>query len=78
MSNIFMQAMVRNPSGPIIVWCDLMKAGRLTGNDVNDYVELIGGVLNKGGPRATAIVVAPFLTSEKVTSGHRGELRLVC
>ena len=68
-----LQFMVRSPGSPAIIWVDLMKAGRLTGGDVSDYVDLIGVALQKAGKMGCAIVVSPFLSSEKIPNrGSQG------
>ena len=51
-----------------------MKVGRPTGNEMNDYCELAHEVLTKKQKGAVAVVIAPFLVSEK-QSGYRGQLR---
>ncbi|CAK9013583.1 unnamed protein product [Durusdinium trenchii] len=73
--NLVDRFMVRSPGSPAIIWVDLMKAGRLTGGDVSDYVDLIGVALQKAGKMGCAIVVSPFLSSEKIPNrGSQGRL----
>ncbi|CAK9074968.1 Uncharacterized protein SCF082_LOCUS36423 [Durusdinium trenchii] len=59
---------------PVVVWCDLMKCGRLTGTEVHDFCEVLATIIKRNPGKTAAIVVAPFLISEKV-AGYRGELR---
>ena len=70
---MFPQFLVRFAPAPVIVWVDLMKCGRMTGQEVNDFAEVLHAVFKKN-PRSVAIVIAPFLVSEKV-AGYRAELR---
>ena len=53
--------------------CGLMKCGRLTQQEVNDYCDLMHSIFKKS-PMSVAVLVAPYLVSEKV-AGYRGELR---
>ena len=53
-----------------------MKCGRLTGSEVHDFCETLSTIIKKNPAKTAAIVVAPFLISEKV-AGYRGELRTV-
>ncbi|CAK9051467.1 Uncharacterized protein SCF082_LOCUS28243 [Durusdinium trenchii] len=73
--NLLERFLTRSPGSPTILWCDLMKCGRLTATDVHDFGETLSTALNKRPESSCAIVVAPHLTSEKVLHGHRGELR---
>ena len=68
-----LQFLVRHPQSPVICWVDLMKCGRVTGQEVNDISETIAAILKKN-PNSVALVVAPYLSSEKV-AGYRAELR---
>ena len=70
------QFLVKTAGTPTILWCDFMKCGRLNNTDVNDMAELLTVGLHKRPEQSCAVVIAPYLTSEKVTNGHRGELRL--
>ncbi|CAL1172840.1 unnamed protein product [Cladocopium goreaui] len=65
--------LTRFPQYPCVVWCDLMKCGRLTQQEVNDYCDLMHSIFKKS-PMSVAVLVAPYLVSEKV-AGYRGELR---
>ncbi|CAK9076494.1 unnamed protein product, partial [Durusdinium trenchii] len=67
------RALAQNPSATVLVWCDFMKMGRLSKTDIQDTTELIQLALKKRPTSSVAFVISPFLTSEKVTSGHRGE-----
>ena len=68
-----LQFLTRFPQYPCVVWCDLMKCGRLTQQEVNDYCDLMHSIFKKS-PMSVAVLVAPYLVSEKV-AGYRGELR---
>lgn len=50
-----------------------MKCGRLTGQEVSDFSEILVTILKKN-QNSVALVIAPYLISEKV-AGYRGELR---
>lgn len=58
----------------MIIWCDLMKCGRMTGGDVNDFAETMAAIFKKNPQNTVALVIAPYLVSEKV-GDYRGELR---
>lgn len=75
LSFLALQVLARFPSSPVVVWCDCMKLGRMTKTDVNDTTELIECVLKKRGAKAAALCIAPYLTSEKIQNGQRGEQR---
>ena len=52
-----------------------MKCGRLTSQDVDSFTELVACTLKKNPESSVALVISPYLCSEKVVNGHRGELR---
>lgn len=58
-----------------IIWLDFTKYGKLTGSDLNDTCELLSLFLSKKPQKTVAVVLAPFLTSERVPNGVRGEIR---
>lgn len=68
------QMALRYPEHPLIVWCDLMKRGKMTGSEVDEMSDFVATILKKRPTKSVAIVVAPFLVSEKV-GGYRGEIR---
>lgn len=72
-----LQFLARFHQCPVVVWCDLMKCGRLTGTEVHDFCEVLATIIKRNPGKTAAIVVAPFLISEKV-AGYRGELRTDC
>ena len=59
----------------VIVWCDLMKCGRLTSGEIDEFATLMASVLHSRYISSAAIVIAPYLVSEK-QQGYRGQLRL--
>ena len=65
---------MRFPELPTIVWCDMMKCGRTSMYEIDEFATLISHVLHKR-PKGVAIVIAPFLVSEK-QAGYRGQLRI--
>ena len=71
----FPQFLVRYAPSPAIVWVDLMKCGRMTGQEVNDFAEVLSAIFKKS-PRSVALVIAPYLISEKL-AGYRAELRSI-
>lgn len=52
-----------------------MKCGRCSNQELNEFSELLSAGLAKRPHASVAIVVAPWLCSEKVCNGYRGELR---
>lgn len=66
--------LARFPEHPVIVWCDLMKRGRMTGSDVDEMSDVLSTILKKRPGKAVGLVIAPFLVSERV-QGYRAELR---
>ena len=58
-----------------IVWLDFTKSGRVSNVDLNDYCDLVAMILKKKPQSSAALVVCPFLVSEKVSNGQRGEIR---
>ena len=70
----------RKPTGAagttgFIVWADMTKFGRMDNKQLNFATAIIHKVLSLNPTTAIAIVLAPHLTSEKVSGGHRGEIR---
>lgn len=64
----------RFPDMPVIVWCDLMKCGRLSSGEVDEYATLLSHILHSRYKSCVGIVIAPFLVSEK-HGGYRGQIR---
>ena len=57
---------------------DFTKYGKVSGGDLNDMCELLSMILGRKPQRSVAVVLAPYLISEKTQySGARGELRRV-
>ena len=52
-----------------------MKAGRVGKEELNLYADLLEVAMRARPTSCCGIVVAPYLTSEKVTNGLRGEIR---
>ena len=71
-----LQFLTRHPAQPVVVWCDLMKRGRMTGTELDEVSEQLALVLKKRPSDSMALVIAPYLVSEKV-DGYRGEMRTV-
>ncbi|CAK9086813.1 Uncharacterized protein SCF082_LOCUS41059 [Durusdinium trenchii] len=72
----------RKPTGAagttgFIVWADMTKFGRMDNKQRNFATAIIHKVLSRNPTTAIAIVLAPHLTSEKVSGGHRGEIRRI-
>lgn len=68
----------KNPVGPptvFVVWADLTKFGRMDNKQLNWATGIIEKALSKTPAKSIAIVIAPHLTSEKVSNGSRGEIR---
>ena len=66
--------LTRFPEHPLVLWCDLMKRGRMTGSDVDEMSDILATILKKRPGKAVCLVISPYLVSEKV-QGYRGELR---
>ena len=61
-----------------IVWLDFTKYGKVSGGDLNDLCDLLNMILGRKPQRSVAVVLAPYLISEKTQhAGARGELRTV-
>lgn len=58
---------------PVIVWADLMKCGRTSTNEMDEFATLLSHILHKRPKNAVAIIIAPFLVSEK--RDYRSQLR---
>ena len=68
----------KETSGPpmgILVMADLTKFGRMGTKDLNYVVGVMSHVLSKQPTRAVGLVLCPYLVSEKVSGGQRGEIR---
>lgn len=52
-----------------------MKLGRCSVTELNEYSELIGTALARRPTASVGFAVAPWLVSERVSNGHRGEIR---
>ena len=61
-----------------VVWCDLSKYGRLQNDDLNNIMEAVRHILQHAPSHMVAVVIVPVLTSAKVASGLRGEVRPLC
>ena len=59
---------------PVVVWCDLMKCGRMTSSEIDDFSGILGSILHSRYKASIAMVIAPFLVSEK-QPGYRGQSR---
>lgn len=57
------------------MWVDLMKIGRVGQQELNNLVDLLGVALHSRPTASCAIIIAPFLISEKVSNGLRGEVQ---
>ena len=71
-----LQFLQRYPDMPTIVWCDMMKCGRMTANEIDEFGNLLSSALHARYKSSAAIVIAPYLVSER-QSGYRGQLRHV-
>lgn len=71
MSDIFSQ------NGGVVVWVDLMKFGRLAGHELDTMASTLKKVLSRKSSHSCAFLLAPFLSSDKVSNGIRGEVRTV-
>ena len=60
-----------------VVWADATKLGRLSNNDLNTMCDSMANVLTKKPLHAVGFLVAPYLCSEKVQNGSRGERRIL-
>ena len=69
-----LQFLQRFPDLPVVVWCDLMKCGRMTTTEMDEFSTLLNHILHARYTNSIAIVVAPYLVSEK-HQGYRGQLR---
>ena len=57
------------------MWLDLMKAGRVGKEELNLYADLLSVAMQARPTLCCAIIIAPYLISEKVANGMRGEIR---
>ncbi|CAK8990644.1 unnamed protein product [Durusdinium trenchii] len=69
---IVTQFLQRFPDLPCIIWCDLMKCGRMTATEMDEFTTVINHVLHTRYKASAAVVIAPFLVSEK-HQGYRGQ-----
>lgn len=58
-----------------IVWLDFTKYGKLSGCDLNDTCDLLSSILSRKPQHSVAVVISPFLVSERTRNGVRGEIR---
>ena len=65
---------MRFPEMPVVVWADMMKCGRPTNNETDEYATLLSHVLHKRPKNAVGVIIAPFLVSAN-QQGYRGQLR---
>ena len=70
----FMSA-IHTQSGGVIAWLDLMKFGRVSGAELDHQATLLKKILSRKSSHTVAFVLAPFLPSDKVVHGIRGEVR---
>lgn len=59
----------------MIVWCDYMKFGVLSKDEMNNTISLLSKVLSRMPEDAVGFIVAPSCTSDR-RGGMRDELRL--
>ena len=52
-----------------------MKYGRLSGKDLDDIASRMKKALTRKTSHACGFILAPYLVSERVVNGMRGELR---
>ena len=71
-----LQFLQRYPDMPMVVWCDLMKCGRMTATEIDEFATLLSTTLHSRYKSSAAVVIAPYLVSEK-RQGYRGQLRMV-
>ena len=64
----------RYPELPVVAWCDFMKCGRMTATEMDEYSSLLAHILHARYKACVALVIAPYLVSEK-QEGYRGQLR---
>lgn len=58
-----------------IVWLDFTKYGKLSGCDLNDTCDLLASILSRKPQVSVAIILSPYLVSERTANGLRGEIR---
>ena len=56
---------------------DLMKVGRVGKEEMNCFADLLEIVMQSRPETSCGLLIAPYLISEKVTNGLRGEVRRV-
>ena len=61
----------------MIAWADMTKFGRMDTKQLNFATSVVGAVLGKHPTTSIGIILAPHLVSEKVSGGHRGEMRFL-
>lgn len=57
------------------MWLDYTKFGKLTGGELNDTCSLMASILARKPTKSAGIIIAPFLVSDRVSGGSRGEIR---
>ena len=60
-----------------VIWADLTKFGRLTGDAVNDVAEVMRKLLAHEPGIMVGVLIIPILASAKLARGIRGEIRLL-
>eukprot|EP00435_Cladocopium_sp_Y103_P058278 s510_g20.t1 len=70
--NVVERFLQRYPDMPMIVWCDLMKCGRMTVTEIDEFATLLAQTLHTRYKSSAAVVIAPYLVSEK-QQGYRGQ-----
>ena len=69
-----LQFLQRHPDTSVVVWCDLMKCGRMAISEIDEFSNLLSHILHARYKSSAAIVIAPYLVSEK-HQGYRGQIR---
>ncbi|CAJ1344536.1 unnamed protein product [Effrenium voratum] len=68
---------VSGEDAAMCVWADCTKLGRLSNCDLNFLAEMMQLVLAKKPTQSVGVVICPYLVSEKVNNGQRGEVRRI-
>lgn len=61
--------------GGMICWVDFTKSGTLSNNDLNDTLDLVQSILGRLPAHSCAFIICPYLISDRVQNGLRGEVR---
>ncbi|CAK9003735.1 unnamed protein product [Durusdinium trenchii] len=61
--------------GGIIIWQDFTKLGKVSGKELNNFTDMISGMLRLRPTMSAAFVTAPILISEKISNNIRDEMR---